>query len=846
MNLNLFFLLFLFLMTFSCSHKNERTPSSVKTTTWISRLNSLQESRSWEIKGPKGAIVVPDLFYADPIQNLQGMPLGVKIPYSHKSGTFTYEINNFIYPTIGNPTLYTKEDPKDLFFVALRVPSDIIALNRPQKKPLGKNWTYKMRSRPKVYILSRKKRKILEWGVPLDNYGDRRKGVYPVEAATIVRREQKGAPIELLRRETLLLYFKKSQLENIPPGFYDVRVEWKFGPLASDQIVEWQYNSLRIFKAPPKNGKYRFLNMADTQISLDHFLSFKQNSLDKFAQFKDFLNKLFTLPDKNLLRKKFKHIVNSKFITFNGDFHNSGSPAGIRSEWVSKIPAREGAAAISVLRDLPLPIFLTMGNHDGHVNMGHRLLLGKHVSPLRIKKWQERIQRNNELIYSGRSAYHGKKALDFIESLKKTKKTPGGREVDIFHGIFKRTSRTANLQDWGPLQKSERNYPLYDASNQWRKLYGTNYSAWNYGDGHLINLNTYDLRQHSRAGWGLFIMNYGGGISSFQMGWVKREVAAATRLDRDIILIGHHDPRGGHKDKDRPYYYPLLDYKGVQSSAKQWFKDEILADYGCRYLPGRLLEKFKVSCVHTGLLEWMFPDFNLDCWDKSCPPNYVAWALSNFKGKIYFSGPELVDLIIRTPNIRTVLLGHTHHTTLKTYYPGSNVAEDRIYVDDYGIKRKIKKILGLKKNIYPFKKALDGRFYLDLTKLQKKYKVGLGDKEVSFLRTTSLAKQTHAKAKWKNKKLTNYGFTIFGVNKKRDYRKYKQAQINRAHFYVNTDDGGKFPFLKVHSMTIKRALGGTEAENAQGFDQVFEIEGDSGLYQNPIRDDGGNIFYDSH
>ena len=89
-------------------------------------------------------------------------------------------------------------------------------------------------------------------------------------------------------------------------------------------------------------------------------LSFKELTIDVFSNFIKFVN---SSNDKN--------ITQAAFVTFNGDLHNGGSPITLSVEEVSKTYNAEAKAILETLRNLNYPIFLTAGNHDGYVSMGH-------------------------------------------------------------------------------------------------------------------------------------------------------------------------------------------------------------------------------------------------------------------------------------------------------------------------------------------------------------------------------------------------------------------------------------------------------------------------------------------
>ncbi len=61
--------------------------------------------------------------------------------------------------------------------------------------------------------------------------------------------------------------------------------------------------------------------------------------------------------------------------------HNGGSPFTVDSKGVADIYNREASAVYAALSQLSLPIFLTLGNHDGYVTMMSQFQkqsLGKH------------------------------------------------------------------------------------------------------------------------------------------------------------------------------------------------------------------------------------------------------------------------------------------------------------------------------------------------------------------------------------------------------------------------------------------------------------------------------------
>ena len=68
--------------------------------------------KPWEVISNHGETYLPNVFYADASQNEQIMPWALD---GH------VQIDRLIYPTLGNPNLYTKSDATDEFVSVLRV-----------------------------------------------------------------------------------------------------------------------------------------------------------------------------------------------------------------------------------------------------------------------------------------------------------------------------------------------------------------------------------------------------------------------------------------------------------------------------------------------------------------------------------------------------------------------------------------------------------------------------------------------------------------------------------------------------------------------------------------------------
>src|SRR4051812_1714826 len=151
-------------------------------------------------------------------------------------------------------------------------------------------------------------------------------------------------------------------MSKVPAGLYDVRMEIRkdndfYKPKGNTTgIYEYQYNAVRVFDTEP--DEYKVINITDTQVSVGDLYGAKtKDKLDELVQF------LNTTNDPA--------VIGSSFITFNGDLHNGGSPASLRQRTVAWTYNDEAKAIVNTLKFLPVPIFLTAGNHDGYVSTGH-------------------------------------------------------------------------------------------------------------------------------------------------------------------------------------------------------------------------------------------------------------------------------------------------------------------------------------------------------------------------------------------------------------------------------------------------------------------------------------------
>src|SRR5690606_276161 len=131
---------------------------------------------------------------------------------------------------------------------------------------------------------------------------------------------------------------------------------------------------------------------------------------------------------------------------------------------------------------------------------------------------------------------------------------------------------------------------------------------------------TFDLRQHRRAGYSLYPSNYGGGISLIQMHWLTEQLARSDLAgDQDIIVLAHHDPRGGVDGKDRGFYLPSVEDDGILRSACRFLETRPRIEKACAVLFGGSLfsNRSETSPPRRygpgGFQEWMQPDPEFDC-----------------------------------------------------------------------------------------------------------------------------------------------------------------------------------------------------------------------------------------
>lgn len=656
----------------------------------------------WELTSPRGESYLPDLFYAEPIQNRQVIPTDLELDKTTSRGQLRYRIHHLIYPTLGNPNLYDAADPEDALMVALRLSPETIAKLGPQRKMEGTDARLledpaQVAGALRLLLMPRSARAAAEEAGPVQVGEASAGGARPILPSCVMIRPTKGMPDELAQRITAVLVFDQGALMGAPPLLYDLRLELG-DPHAEGFDTELAYNAVRIFDGLP-GGRMVALNIADSQASVSENLdgvpgqvSFRTLSERRLAAFVEAVNESED-PD----------VQDASFISFNGDLHNGGSPGTILPETVANTYRREAEAIVTLLRELPLPIFLTVGNHDGYASTGvvpepiarvtlPQRWIGKLIA--RLKGWRTQwsaLGRTWPLAKvvekaSPRDHWPSFDAGAYVNSyLPSISDQPGGRPVDIFTGVYSRWDGR-DLQSWAGWRRipdDELNVALYDGFNQWRRSYGPLSFSHVWGGTHFISLNTYDLRQHRRAGWGMYTANYGGGVSAAQAAWLNKQLGRSQTRGMEVVILAHHDPRGGHEGQDFPYYFEQVDYTGLTASTLAYVKGEVVSPVLCEKvggIPEALLPASLVTrCLHDGLQEWMRPDPDFDCAaaDRDpatgrCGPEVFDLSGDARKHPV-FSGFQIIDQLARRASIRTLILGHTHYNSVEVLQPGQEL-----------------------------------------------------------------------------------------------------------------------------------------------------------------------------
>jgi hypothetical protein len=767
--------------------------------------------KPWEVVSNKGETYLPNVFYADASQNEQIMPWAID---GHVM------IDRLVYPTLGNPNLYTKSDPSDQFMTVLRIEDEAYAHLGLQPEALAGSSLTRLPIKNDAatgfafFLVPRAARENnTEATQPISSgNGTGVFRVYPNEV--LVNPIPADMPESLKARKTLRFVFKQAAMQRVPAGLYDVRMEVRkdnelYKPTGNAVgVYEYQYNAVRVFDTEP--DEYKVINVTDTQVSVGDLYGAKtKDKLDELVQY------LNTTSDAN--------VRGASFITFNGDLHNGGSPGSLRQRPVAWTYNDEAKAIVNALKYLPVPIFLTAGNHDGYVSTGHVPSAVKALDTGLFDSLPEIIDEANP------KAWPGFAITKFQSYLAKTEAADqlGGIHTDIFTGAFSRNPKGTTFGDgWKEVPRDDRNFILYDGFHQWQKTYGPTHFSWKFGKSFYVSLNSFELRQHRRSGWGMYTVNYGGAMSGVQMAWLDRELLRTKVTGDDVVLLAHHDPRGGHDNLDPGYYFEQLEYRSVYQSAINYLVGKVWNSAVCKLPPWALTRDQSESCVHDGLQEWMRPDDEFDCaWDerKDGVCDKAQFDPTSGTKQRFMSGFELIKRVAQNPQVRTMLLGHTHYNQLEVLQNGDQVLPGSLPVDaaaaqmfatlevqnpvrgysflqqekgaaaEYDIANLPMFVVTQKNERFT---AMMNKFLPNAPRTLEGPLPGR-PRELVIMRLVSasdLANQTYNGD-------SAMGFGVLHLTKKADERAYGNAQINKTTFFVNR---GSNVFTKVATVDLDR------------------------------------------
>lgn len=779
---------------------------------------TLEDELPWEVVTEQGETVLPYVYYADPSQNEQVMPHSVA---GHA------QIDRLVYPTLGNPNLYTRSDDADSLLLVLRVEDAALEHLRPTVTGKVPNKTRELLSltqdganRLAVWLVPRGGREqytALGQAIPGGNGNARLHRINPSEIQ--IDPIADDLPESLAARRTLRLVFRKDALAGVPADLYDVRFEiLKEGRAAIDAssqpIFEWQYNAVRIYDSVPE--EYSILNITDTQLSMADVKT--GNSRANLRNFVDYVN-----------ASNDATVRDAQFITFNGDLHNGGSILTFRQRTVANTYRDEAATTLGILRELRKPMFLTVGNHDGYAATG--------VAPSAVVSADNTLGTNmndvvNESLPSPWPNFTVEKYQAYRDLMLRT---PGGLANDLFVGSFvRRAGERTYAKAFFEIPRDKRNMVLYDGFHQWQRTYGSLNYSFSFAKNHYISLNSYDLRQHVRSGWGMYTVNYGGGMSAVQEEWLRRELASHTK--DDVVLLAHHDPRGGHNGVDHGYYFAQLAFQNVQQSMSNYLLQEVWNPSACSGLPdwARPESTTPEECVHDGLQEWMGPDLRFDCGTAAmdekgaCRPELLADASQH---AYRFGAYQLVDVLATTPNVRTLLLGHTHMNTLEVLRQGQVIVP--VQFSDEQLRGFASLEVQNPARGYAWQNEISGQTPADydpnalpeeqiearMKQLRAIYEGAAqgttqtlgGDRtrELVILRTTCNAALTTQEDLGGEPAV---GFAVLNVARSKDERAVDLPQVNRAR-YFQTDETNKFRSLGEVTIPRTKSTGQFAADN---------------------------------
>ncbi|MBK6460818.1 MAG: metallophosphoesterase [Myxococcales bacterium] len=789
----------------------------------------LRKERPWEVISEAGETYLSDVFYAEAAQNEQVMPYAID---GHVM------IDRLIYPTLGNPNLYVKSDPQDSFMVVTRLEDDVLKHLAPKvtgTKPgteLGVVSLSETNASAVVFLLVPRPQRATSTEIKTPAlYGAGTGNIRLKASEVLVHPEPVDQPDVLKARKTYRFVFRPDVMAAVPAGLYDLRMEIREGNAlvtkSSKPVYEYQFNALRVFDKAA--DEYNALNVTDTQVSVGDL--FDTKTLAKLDDFVYFVN---TTPDPG--------VRSSAFITFNGDLHNGGSPAGFRQRYVATTYAAEAKVIVNALKNLTIPIFLTVGNHDGYVATGHVPGAARALDTALGTSIEEVVGEATPKAWPPGYGF-----ADYAAYVKRTETVLGGLHRDIFTGQFVRAPGDTFSAGWKALPLAERNMFLYDGLQQWQKTYGPLYFSWKFGKNRYINLHSYEMRQHRRSGWGMYTVNYGGALSDVQVDWIDRELTRAGDDGGDVVMLAHHDPRGGHNGEDFGYLFEQLEYQSVQQSAINYIVSSAVNPVVCKLPWWAISNNQQEACLHDGLQEWMRPDPEFDCkpsergTDGKCLANLFTGPSAK---PLRFSNLSLLERIAKNPQIRTLIFGHTHYHSYEMWQAGDELLPKQLPIDDLSVQKfatlEIENpVRGYStvESAHPYASeslagdALAAREHMstprrpdyDPNELERvpleravrayaaEYARAAGTlhrtldapgqtaRELAVLRLTSNADLTSQKYNGRSM----FGFSVLGVSKRADARGYDKPQLNRLTFFINA---GKDRFDLVRTVDLDRTV----------------------------------------
>jgi hypothetical protein len=196
----------------------------------------------WQISTPQGETVLPNYLYAEKSENEQVIPTTVKLRHRRGHGTFNYEIDRVIYPTLGNPNLYVKADIEDALMVVLRVEKAWLERMGAQSSSLPGTRDSELRfadplRTPVFWLTGKSERASIESAPRFGGPG------YLVRPSRVIVHGEEDLPEEFRSRATLKVYFDQAAMATVPAGFYDLRVDFVNSGDALGH--EFHYNAVR-------------------------------------------------------------------------------------------------------------------------------------------------------------------------------------------------------------------------------------------------------------------------------------------------------------------------------------------------------------------------------------------------------------------------------------------------------------------------------------------------------------------------------------------------------------------------------------------------------------------------